>query len=93
VSATSAPARLTFEDILDREPIVADLWSDVKAVRRVKDFCANAVWYGYFGRTSIRERIAYLETKYGHIVHSMVSSQLFNALPDCKGNCLCSRFG
>jgi hypothetical protein len=94
MSTAAIQPRLTFEDILQREPFIAKLFKKIKSIRRTKDFCANDIWYGYSnGFNGIREQIAYLETKYGYAVHGMVTNKLFNALPDCRGNCRCSQLG
>lgn len=61
------------------------------------DFCANAVWYGYFGRLGIKERLLGLvgweardPALRTEAAYDVAYDAIYEALPDCRGRCACS---
>ncbi|MDP9471721.1 MAG: hypothetical protein M3Q71_13835 [Chloroflexota bacterium] len=96
VTATDLP---TWEDLVEREPRLADLRVAAERIRPTADasFCANAVWYGYGGHLGLKPRLIRL-VGWGAQIHDPVlrSSDaydvayqtLYHLLPDCRG-CSC----
>ena len=63
-------------------------------------FCANAVWYGYAGfepgiRSRLCELVGTCAEKGGDLrpseAYDLAYETLYEALPDCRGRCICSR--
>lgn len=88
---------LTFDELVRREPALAELLREVRAVSSKDDryYCANAVWYGYgqYRRSGLKPRLLQLvgwcARKDDPILRSEKASDLAyhticNALPDCR---------
>jgi hypothetical protein len=50
----------TFDDLAKLEPKLSDLLLEAIAEQPGPTWCANAVWYGYGDRPSMRERLSHL---------------------------------
>jgi hypothetical protein len=50
----------TFDDLVAIEPKLGELLADAKRYRGGPEFCANAVWYGYDGDESMKNRLEFL---------------------------------
>lgn len=93
-----ATSHLTWEQLVEAEPQLAELEASVCAVKATDDtFCAHAVWYGY-GREDggLRGRlIALVGWNRNHPVlgsmaaYDLAYERLYDALPDCRheGGC------
>ncbi len=90
--------RPTWEDLVVREPRLADLRA---VAERVRDgdasFCANAAWYGYGGCLGLKSHLLRLVgwgTQSGDPVlrscdaYDVAAQTLYDLLPDCRG-CVC----
>ena len=96
------PRRLTWAELVEREPALGQLEREVRALRRQPrpaNFCANEVWYG-FGRwrgMGFRERVVGLVGWCARsadpdlrtsAAYDVAYRRLYESLPDC-GDCLC----
>jgi hypothetical protein len=50
-------ANLTFNDLVTLEPRLAELLTEARAFKPRPKFCANAVWYGYFGSSGLKDKL------------------------------------
>lgn len=91
---------LTWNQLCELEPGLLDLLAEVKSVKDDKSkpsFCANAVWYGENGHTSLKSRMSSLVGWYAKSLDPRVRSpraydlavdNLYSKLPGCR-NCRC----
>ncbi len=91
-----ATNRLTWPDLVEREPRLADLRVAAERVRDAGDgsFCANAAWYGYGGHLGLKPRLVRL-VGWGSnhpdpalrtsAAYDVVYQTLYDLLPDCRG--------
>ncbi len=92
VIATEHP---TWEDLVAREPRLADLRVAAERVRDVDaSFCANAVWYGYGGHLGLKPRLLRLvgwgaqnrdPVLRSCDAYDVAYQTLYDLLPDCRG--------
>ncbi len=92
--------RLTWQDLVAREPRLADLRIAAERARPTADasFCANAVWYGYGGHLGLKPRLVRLvgwgAQSHDPVLRScdaydLVYQTLYDLLPDCQ-DCGCA---
>ncbi len=93
VIATDCP---TWQDLVEREPRLADLRIAAERIRPAADapFCANEHWYGYGGHLGLKPRLIRL-VGWGAQSHDPVLRScdaydlayetLYDLLPDCRG--------
>jgi hypothetical protein len=83
---------------VETEPRLAALEKEIRSVRRTpgKPFCANAVWYGYGGRPSFKEKVTRLvgwEAKNPKVAtrqaYDAAYHYCYSLLPDCERGCAC----
>ncbi len=87
--------RPTWDDLVAREPRLADLRIAAERVRAVDtSFCANAVWYGYGGHLGLKPRLVRLvgwgaqsrdPVLRSCDAYDLVYQTLYDLLPDCRG--------
>lgn len=92
----------TWEDLAKREPALSALRRRVESIEddpRAESFCANAVWYGYDDRPSLKAELCGLVGWSARRPDALLRSpeaydvayeSLYYALPDCRGRCECS---
>jgi hypothetical protein len=91
----------TFRALARREPRLRDLLAEARAHHQNLGpvFCANAVWYGYTGfQPGLKERLSCLvgwaAERGGDLrtseAYDVAYHTIYQALPDCRGRCLCS---
>ncbi len=97
------PTRPTWQDLVEREPRLAELRIAAERVRPPADasFCANAAWYGYGGQIGLKPRLLRLvgwgAQSHDPVLRScdaydLVTEVLYALLPDCRG-CGCVDWG
>jgi hypothetical protein len=90
----------SFRALAKLEPRLRDLLAEARAHHKNLGpvFCANAVWYGYPGfKPGIKKRLCGLvgywaeraDLRYS-VVYDVAYHTIYQALPDCRGRCLCS---
>ena len=93
---------MTFSELCELEPKLKGLADEAKNTRDPGTgdaFCANAIWYGYFGRQGIKPRLlklvgwerriagpAELRTEQAY---DIAYDTIYNLLPSCRGQCGC----
>ena len=83
--------------LLDLEKQIKKHTKESKNRRKDDVYCANAVWYGYYGNTGYKREMCGLvghssktEQLKNSNAYDVVYDYLYNLLPDCKNcNCLC----
>src|SRR5262245_30960613 len=95
----SLPQDLTFADLVRLEPRLGQLLDRARAyhAKAGPKFCANAVWYGYFGRRGLRSQLQQLvgwEADQEGVLgtsraYDVAYRTLYQALPDCGQECVC----
>jgi hypothetical protein len=96
-----ATERLTFERLADLEPRLRALLEEARAHHSdpSPDFCANAVFYGYAHvRQGLKARLLKLvgwesgrhDLLGTSAAYDVAYDTIFEALPDCRGNCACT---
>lgn len=95
---------LTFDEYAELEPRLSELMRKAKSERHTPDqpYCANAVWYGYGSRPSMKEAVCELvgweredisdPRLCGREAFDVCYQAIYDALPDCCGRCSCSCF-
>lgn len=80
----------TWEELVALEPRLAELYTEARAVRRTRRFCANAVWVRQFKPRLLRLAGWYAEKPELRTTgaYDVAYRTLYAALPDCRG-CLC----
>ena len=92
--------KITWSLLCDLEPRLIHLLAKVRGIeddKRKPSFCANAIWYGWNGRESLRGRVDQLVG--WHAIGSdprlktpqaydLAYEKLYNLLPPCR-NCNC----
>jgi hypothetical protein len=102
VARRTCTGPLTFPELCEMEPRLLDLLAEAHSHHNNHDevFCANAVWYGYPGyKPGIRARMCRLvgifAEKAGDLrppeAYDLAYQTIYKALPDCRGNCICTR--
>ncbi len=93
--------KITWELLCSLEPRLLDLLAEVRAIKDDKSkpsFCANAVWYGEFGHPGIKPKLIHLVGWHASgtdrrlrspEAYDLATNTLYNALPDCRGDCFC----
>ncbi len=87
---------LTWQDLVEREPRLADLRIVAERVRDAGDgsFCANASWYGYGGQLGLKPRLLRLvgwgaqsrdPVLRSCDAYDVAYQTLYDLLPDCRG--------
>ena len=98
------PRRLSWPELVEREPSLGQLEREMRAFRRTPlgdDFCANARWYGYgrFRGMGYRARVVALVGMCARSddpalrtssAYDTAYRRLYEALPDCR-RCGCAR--
>lgn len=96
--------KMTFRELCDLEPKLKELADEAAALRDTgtgKAFCANAIWYGYFGHLGLKPRLTALVGWERHRgpnelctvdAYDVAYDAIYNMLPDCRGECGCLRF-
>jgi hypothetical protein len=81
----------TWKELVREEPALKFLMNEVKRHKPSPGFCANAVWYGYQGHVSIKDRMCRLAgfQAWNPKLRTMeaydaATDALYNALPDCQ---------
>jgi hypothetical protein len=93
----------TFPQLVSLEPRLAGLLEEAKAYRQKvgRNFCANAVWYGYRGhKPGLRQRLTQLVGWNSHrkdllgssAAYDVAYQTIYRALPDCGADCVCRHF-
>jgi hypothetical protein len=97
--AEEAAAQMTFEELAELEPGLAELLREAEAVRELLPagarFCANAYWYGYKGHRGMKKRlvelVGWLAPEDGPpelrtmSAYDTAYETIYEALPDCHG--------
>jgi hypothetical protein len=89
----------SFETMREMEPGLGDLENDIAWIAhsddKSKPFCANATWYGWSGRESLKKRLGKLVGWYSPNpklrspgAYNMAYRHLYDMLPDCR-DCAC----
>ncbi|MDP9472344.1 MAG: hypothetical protein M3Q71_17025 [Chloroflexota bacterium] len=96
MTMTTTPSVLTWDDLVAREPRLADLRVAAERIRPTANasFCANAAWYGYGGHLGLKPRLVRL-VGWGSnhpdpalrtsAAYDVVYQTLYDLLPDCRG--------
>lgn len=73
------------------EPRLLAIEQEIKQFNRTRGFCANDVWYGYNGFSSLRNRMQQLvgwdaekEELRSPVTYEFVYDYLYSSLPDCR---------
>jgi hypothetical protein len=96
------PRRLSWAELVEREPALGQLEREMRAFRRTPlgdDFCANARWYGYarFKGMGYRARVVALigwgsrhsdPALHTSAAYEVAYRHLYELLPDCR-DCAC----
>jgi hypothetical protein len=93
--------QLTFKDLVALEPRLQPLLDEARSYHQntAADFCANAVWYGYFDSRGLKERmsrlVGYEVPKSVGILsteeaYDVAYDTIYQALPNCRA---CGCFG
>ncbi len=87
-----------WEELVDAQPLLADLLAEAKAIRGEpgKSFCANSVWYGACGWPGLKarmERLVGWDVDHDPLLgaessYDTVYETIYDARPDCV-NCGC----
>ena len=99
---TAPPRRLTWAELVEREPALGQLEREMRAFRRTPrgdDFCANARWYGYgrFRGIGYKPRLVELVGMCARSddpalrtsdAYDLAYRRLYDLLPDCQ-QCAC----
>lgn len=92
--------KITWELLCELEPRLLDLLDEVQSIKDDKtkpSFCANAIWYGYHGHSSIRNRMHMLVGSkasggdprlHDFRAEQVALHKLYDELPPCR-NCFC----
>lgn len=101
---TKALRRIIFELVADLEPELRTLLEEARSHRtKAKDlFCANAVYYGDGDQApGLRPRLDKIvgggarkgkahPVLLSWMLYDVVTDMIYEALPDCRGACLCA---
>lgn len=94
---------MTFDRLCELEPKLKSLADEASATRddgTKEAFCANAIWYGYFGHPGIKPRLLLLvgwerpdgpDELLTTEAYDVAYDTIYNMLPDCRGECGCFR--
>ncbi len=81
---------MDWSELASIEPRLKELEREVLSIKGGKRFCANAVWYGYDGKPSYRERLTQLvgwgsddSRLTGEAAYDAAYEHLYGLLPDC----------
>ena len=96
--------RVTWQDLVEMEPRLADLEEDARSVEddgQGESFCANDIWYGHGPYRGIG-LVQRLEGLVGWLAdgskppllrssaaYDVAYRHVYNLLPDCRGDCGC----
>ncbi len=82
---------MTWQELIEEEPRLKDLEARIRQVKSSRNFCANAVWYGYSGGASFRNEVVDLVGWHNGNpalrsmgAYSTAYDYLYGLLPDCK---------
>jgi hypothetical protein len=93
--------RLTFRTLARLEPRLRELLAEARSHHNNRGpvFCANAVWYGYPGhrpglKYHLSRLVGWTAERAGDVrtseAYDVAYHTIYQALPDCRGRCLCS---
>ncbi len=86
----------TWSDLLTLAPAIADLLAEALTTRPGR-YCADAAWYGRYGRGGLRERVGRLAgpgsgrggVLGGRAAQDVAGRTVYAALPPCSPHCGC----
>lgn len=81
----------TWQRLVEIEPRLAALEGEIRAIKPGRGFCANAVWYGYARRPSLKDRMSRLvgwdatnPALRDPKAYDVAYQHLYKLLPDCR---------
>jgi hypothetical protein len=96
--ARRARRRAAWRELTKIEPGLQRLLDHIRTIKDDKSrpaFCANGVWYGYYGHPSLKEHMSHLVGWHAANpklrtmeAYDVAYTKLYSALPDCR-NCMC----
>ncbi|MEI7564028.1 MAG: hypothetical protein WCJ39_10825 [bacterium] len=90
--------KLTWETMIIIEPKLQELYLQAKSYKKnSNNFCAIAVWYGYNGKPSMKDRVCELvgwdslhPSLRNSKAYDMAYDKIYDELPDCSHNGECA---
>jgi len=91
MTVAAKPRVWTWTRLVEIEPRLAVIEAEIRAIRPGRNFCANAVWYGYHKRPSLKEKMSRLvgwdaanPLLRDCEAYDAAYEHLYRLLPDCR---------